>query len=150
MTTPQLQDSTSHFLFPRLLNDPLHWKSSMYFAISTLNPSSLALYPRKLTCKGGLNRFHSLWVSSQVQPIGSMAGDGKEAAGYPFTLLPPLVLWLSPSPKGHCLVREPSSHSSLSRVLHLPPPCPFSLRGDNSLVVPSSGFHPYTLSITCK
>lgn len=49
--------------------------------------------------------------------------------GHALTELSPLELLLSPSTKSHCLVREPSSPSSLSRFFHPHPLLALSVRG---------------------
>ena len=110
--TQTLEDSTSHFIFARLLNGPLGWNSSMYLSISKPHPSPACSVPRRLTCKGCLKRLHSPLASSWVQPPGSTAGEGGQEhlmSGYLLTQLPPLVLMPSASTE----VREPSLNSSL-------------------------------------
>lgn len=76
--TLELEDSTiSLFIFPRLLNGPLHWKSSMYLSISMLSPSPACSVSQEDDLWGWPHRFYSPLVFSQAQPMGSPAGDGR-------------------------------------------------------------------------
>lgn len=102
----------------------------------------LALYPRKMICRGGINRFYSPLVFSQARPVGSPAGDGRREQ---HEVRVPIHSALS------CSVIADSFHhgsllcqgrrfASLQGPPSTPCPCSFSLRGGNSPTAPSSGF----------
>lgn len=143
--TWELEDSTSHFIFPKVLMTPHpqpragNLPCTFPSACSTL--LQLALYFRRLTYRGCLSRLHSPLTSTWDQPTGSTIGDvggGRSVrSGQPFNELSPLELLPSPSTKGHCLTWQ-----SLHIIPPTPSPCSFSPRGGGNPFVPPSGFQP--------
>lgn len=130
---------TTHF--PRLLNDPVGWKPSIYISISKLSLLQLALYtqeghqgrlPQKTPQPSGIQLCLANWEPCR---------GGR--AGKPLTQLPPLEWMPSPYTNSHCLVRQPSSHSSL-QVPHPHPLLALFLQG----VVIALSYHSWALYAT--
>lgn len=115
----------------------------------------LALYPRKMTCRRGLNRFYSPLVFSQAWPTGSLAWDGRREqheAKVPIHSAPSRSVIAGSFHHGP-LPCQGGRFTSLQGPSSTPCPCSFSLRANNSPTAPSSKpplWFPYTLSSSCK